>query len=201
MADSDITFSGLWNLGVGSTVQCSIAGLDCGDFTVDAFGRIVVPIDSHPSLSAGYIAQVSARGLDVPNLASLTLGDQLYIVPVVIGKKFTTKGQGLRAIDQQDLRVKVGPGVGMMRRGHQYAFLLTTSKAPEVGTDFTTMYDAKLRLKDGVTAWPETSGYSGVTVDVLEDAHGTDTMLAWRLDRPGPLIINAATTFLAAEER
>src|SRR5260221_584995 len=116
MAATDITFTGLWYLN-GVVVSCAIAGLDCGDYYV-LNGTIVVPITAHPQLSSGYIAHVASKNLSAPSMASITLAGDTYLVPVVIGRAYSTQGQRLRPLD---FKINSGPGLlGHTRRGHQY---------------------------------------------------------------------------------
>lgn len=206
MATTDITFSGLANLRL-RTVSVCIAGLDCGDFTVDAYGRIVVPITAHPSLSATYLARVAALGLDTPNLCVITIGDTDYLVPVTIGLSYTSKGQGLRPLEQNDIKSQTGGGLGKTTRGHQYSFLFAAAVmgqgtgALSVGTDFSAMYRVRLLQKDRATLWTDTAPFEGVHWDVLNDGSGFDTMLCWQVSRPVPLIIDACATHLHVEDR
>lgn len=199
MAATDIIFTGLWYLN-GQTVSCNIAGLDCGDFKVN-LGQITVPASSNASLNASYIAAIAGLGIDAPNNTALTMSGQLYIVPVTIGRRYTTKGQALRPATQADVKSQQGDGLGLVRRGHKYSFQLVNSGAPQVGTTFTNMQQAVFRMPDDNTPFPAGAGYSGVFVDTLEDPHGLDTMLTWQMNRPLPLTIAAASVFLEAQER
>lgn len=207
MADTDITFTGLYYMR-NQTVSVCIAGLDCGDFVVDGIGQVVVPIDSHPALSSDYLATVAARALDGPNMGMITIGEASYLVPISIGRAYTSKGQILRPILQDEIKSPTGGGLGKRRRGYQYSFMFSRAAmgqgdgALSVGTDFNILDTVNLKTPtDEYTTWPDTAGYNGVHWAILTDHSSFDTQLCWQVSRPVPLIINAHSLHIDSEDR
>lgn len=204
MAETDITITGLWYLN-GITVTCAIAGLDCGDYRVSN-SVIVVPIDANPQLADGaYLALVAAKNLDAPNMCFVALGDVVYTLPVVVGRKFTTKGQALRPI-----LAPTEPGLGKRKRGQQYSFLFSDAAMGQLtvgegrlaaGTSFSALYPINLRQADEFTTGSDTVKYQGVHWDALNDQASFDTMLCWQVARPVPLSISAHAVHLHFEDR
>lgn len=190
-------------------VQVTIGGLDCGDFIVDSVGSVIVPIGGDPQ---GLLTFAFLKGLDGytgEQAAEVSfddgggLGVLNYVIPVVIGQKYTYKTQLLRAISQEDLKMPEGAGIGRTRRAHSVGLYVTnTISGFKVGTDFAdTLHVADLRLVDSVTVLDALTPFSGVWWDNVESNDNFDSMLAVQQDRPSPITVAAVTVYQEGEPR
>lgn len=199
LSDTTLTIYGMYHL-AGETVQVSIGGLDMGDYEVSAIGSVDVDFESDDQglMTPQYL--LSLDGYDGEHAAEMTfyVDDVLetVIVPVVIGKQYTSDGQGLRPFGRE-------PGsadTGRVRRTHEFAALLHNTVEISFGTDFDDLDAVQLTSNDdGETDYPQTSLFSGVYRAVLTDGYSYDSMLCWRVDRPWPAVVCSVSAFLVAE--
>lgn len=218
---SGIVVTGLWHA-IGKSVSAYIAGLDCGDYTVASDGTITVPYQSDPDqkLTAAYIKSINDQA---PNTAptgggwytitelvgtiTVTIGGLpvTCTVPMVIGFNYNSDGQLVRPDQQKDAGT-TSPAMGEPKRIEQYAIqVYDTVSGPagtglKVGTDSNHLHPALFRTKGG-TAVDNSTGYSGIHWDKLDDDYGFDNMFYWRMGRPFPATVVAITGFIEATER
>lgn len=204
--DTGIRFYGLVHL-IGETVQAHICGLDCGDYTVEADGSILVSFESDADglLTPQYLYDRSdLSSTFYPHELSVTvrfvMSDDLVTmkIPAVIGQKYTSEGQGLRPLLPNDLSIRVN-GLGKTRRSHEFAVLLHDTHEIQFGTGTSNLEEAIITGADGETAIPSSDLYSGVYRGVLTDEYGYDSMVYWRVDRPYPAVVCAVSSYLVSE--
>lgn len=174
--------NGLWPHN-GKTVSAFIAGLDCGDFVV-ANGSITIPFGD--SVSAG-----TANGLFTAALvASFT------VLPAVVGFTYTSDGQLVRPVTQADTGTQAGPGFAKLGRQHRAAAQLygMVNGSISFGTDFVTMYPAKLRYPNDVP-YTIQQQWSGIWRDQVNSVLDFDGMISWRISRPLPAFVMAVGGF------
>src|SRR5229473_214382 len=138
--DVSLQFYGMWYL-AGQTVSAQIAGLDCGDYTVNSStGSITVPFGSDAGglMTAAYLATLATFTGEQAVTFTYTLSDvaTTVTVPVVIGKSYTTQGQRLRAATAEDIKSPVGAALGKLRRSEIASVLLSNTVGISVGTNF-----------------------------------------------------------------
>lgn len=202
LSDTHITLYGMWHL-IGETVQVSICGLDCGDYTVSDLGAVTVPLESDDQglLTAAYIYALD--GYTGEHKATITLYvdnvQQTVTVPVFIGMQYTSQGQTLRPATREDVRFAPGNALGVTRRSHEFGVLFHNVVEVSFGTDFDDLDLVEIKQDDGETAQAQDVLYSGVYRAVLTDPYSYDSMLAWEIDRPWPATICAVSAFLIAE--
>ncbi len=201
---ASLQFYGFWYL-AGQKVSVTIAGLDCGDYTVDSStGSIIVPFGSDAGglMTAAYLATLPAfvgeQGVTFTYV--LNNVDTTVTVPVVIGLAYTTQGQRLRAATADDIKSPVGAALGKLRRAEIATVLLSNTVGLSVGTDFSKLEAMVLPGVDGVTALPATSLFTGVARINLTDDHTYDSMFCWEVTRPWPCTVCATSSFTHAEE-
>lgn len=205
LTDTTLTFYGFYHL-IGQTVQASIGGIDCGDYTVSATGSIEVDFgsDDQGIMTAEYLASLDGFEGEQATEVTYYLDDELITVtvPVVIGMAYTSQGQGLRPAAQQDLRIDMANGLGRTRRGHKFAALMVnTGVTIAFGTDLDGTMDAvEFKQDDGETDMASSSLWSAVYRGTLTDPYNYDTMLCWEMSRPWPATVCAVSTYLAAEQ-
>lgn len=210
-ATAALKFSGLYHL-LYQEVQAFIGGLDCGDYIVDATGAVFVPFGSDDGglMTAPYLSGLSPyTGENATRVYfddGLGVGPQWYIVPVVIGVGYTSRGQTLRPASADDIKSPSGPALGKMRRSYQVAALLQNCINGKIsfGSDFAgTQQALSLRTvyTDPSTELAGTSMYSGVYWGDIVAASDFDTAIAWEITRPVPATVCALTSFLESQER
>jgi hypothetical protein len=205
---SSITFHGLRHL-VGSTVTAFICGLDCGSYTVVADGtngKITVPYgaDSDGLFTSAYLIANSSltnfNGAGAALLVRDSGGSTTTVyVPVVLGVKYLSEGQGVRPNALPDVHT-IGPSLAMTRRVHRFGFLLDQSGIFNYGTDSTHTYVATFRAADDQTAITTSTMFTGVYWDLADDNPSFDGMVYWNTNTVYPLNIAAATSFLVTSE-
>ncbi len=197
-----LTLNGLWHLN-GKTVTVVIGGLDVGDFAVTN-GSVGIPIDADPlnpaALSSAYLATISSTtAYGAAGMQILKFGTT-YTVPCQVGFTYTSQGQMLRPDAVEQTRSPSGPGLGKVRRTHQFAALLAGTQGISFGTDFAKLRPAKFTTGRG-TAYTPVQLFSGVYQDVLDDTSSFDGMLAWQVTRPYPAAVAAVNGFMEMQER
>lgn len=200
-SDTEITFHGMPHL-VGKTVQACVGGLDCGDYVVDSSGAISVPFGSDDGglMTPQYLAGLDGFAGEQATPCKFYVDDVLVTVtvPVVIGQKYTSDGQILRAATKEDFSRRTD-ALGKNRRAHEFGVLLHNVVEISFGTTFDNLDPARF-TSDGETATPQTTLYSGVYRGLLTDDYGYDSMFAWRVDRPWPATVCAVGVYLVAED-
>lgn len=202
--DTSLTFYGLWYL-AGQNVTVSIAGLDCGDYTVNSTtGAITVPFGSDAGglMTAAYLPSISPYSNAQAVTFSYLLNDVMVTVtiPVTIGIVYQTKGQRLRAATAEEIKSPVGAALGKVRRTEIASFLLSNTGGLAVGTSFALLDDVLLPDTDGVTPIAATGLFTGVTRINLTDGNSYDSMVCWKIGRPWPCTICATSSFVHTEE-
>jgi len=204
MADAtSVTFYGLFNQ-VGRTVTVFCCGLDCGDYAVSASGTVTVPFgaDVDGLFTITKVQSTDAEGLDWGPLATqvdiyLDADSSIhtYTVPACVGFTYTSRGQLLRPIAENEVKSSRGSGLGKKRRVHKVGALLNGAIGIYWGTDFDSMTQADLRSDDG-TLLDHATMFSGVYWDTIEDNSTFDGMVAWEISRPYPCTVVSITSFM-----
>lgn len=203
MTDS-ITITGLHYL-VGHTVSAFIAGLDCGDYVVDQYGQIAVPVGSDPDglFGPSWLVAASSPGsygdAEVQIVITDDVGSTTVNVPVVVGFTYTSQGQLLRPFDAAEIKSPKGPALGKKRRAHMIAALVHNTAGISFGTDLDDTLPANF-LNDRGDPLPLQTPFDGVHWDTLKDDPSYDTMLGWQLVRPYPAVIVQIGPFLNTED-
>ncbi len=214
----------LYGLHHMASTTCSvvIAGIDCGNnFAVAADGTTFVPWQSDPDrlITQTYLEAVwAAEQVRVPDGASyfgpgpspyyggyisaFTDGSTNWIVPIIAGYAYASRGQILRPATQQESGALNGPAFAKIRRTHQMGALLANAVngSLKFGTDFTTMRAATLTTGGG-TQFSRDRLYTGTYWSTLENGYDFDSMLAWEITSPVPATILALGGFLHTQDR
>lgn len=210
MADTtNLVFYGLYDV-VGVTLAAVICGLDCGDYVVAAGGTVTVPLQSDPDdlLTLAYMTAVSAAGPPAGGWGPLSTPVRVIsggvavdlTIPCLFGYAYTSKGQLLRPLSEQDTKSRTGPALGKMRRVHKVAALVDASVGVSFGTDFTNLFAADYRDAAGTPLTKETM-YSGVYWSPsIEDASSFDGMICWQVSRPYPTTIVSLGGFFHTQD-
>lgn len=194
---------------VGQTVQMVICGVYAGTAVVAADGSATFTFGSDPAgiLTVAYLVANPSEGTDHDVTFQVWDGAALQTVTVslLVGLAYTVQGQLVRPTAEAQLAAGPGAGLGKTRRAVWGSFLVRDLLALQVGTNLNgTMFDL-LVTSDGMgtpeLAIAADSPYSGVHVCTLEDALGFDSALAWQTNKPVPVIIGAASTFLEGSTR
>jgi hypothetical protein len=169
----------------GKTVTAWIAGLDCGDYVVSA-GSITVPFGD--GVSGG-----SGAGLFTPALVQ-----SFVTLPAVIGFNYASDGQLVRPVTAADTGAQAGPGFAKLGRFHRVAMQVygAINGSISFGSDFTTMYAAKLRYPNEVP-YPINVKWSGIWRQEPNSVIDFDGEIAWRISRPYPGFVMAVGGFMA----
>jgi hypothetical protein len=190
-----LTLTGLAHL-EGKTVQVFAGGLDCGDrgpgttgwtdFTVTG-GALTVPYGD--SISSG------------PGAGLFTADFVATNPPIVVGFTYNSDGQLVRPILPADSGSRMGPSLGLLRRIHRYALLLVNTLGISVGTSFDKLDPVPLKQPDGETDIAALTTYSGIAQGAPRDSDSYDGMICWRVSRPFPAIVAAASGNLATKDQ
>lgn len=210
-ASAYLKFSGYYHL-VYQSVQAFVGGLDCGDYTVDTTGSIIVPFgsDSGGLMTPTYLASLSPYSGENAMVVNFDLGlgqgVLSYTVPVVIGAGYTSQGQTLRPATADDLKSPSGPALGKMRRAYQFSALLLNciTNKMSFGSDLSgTLQSATFRTvyTDPSTDLSELSPFSGVYWSDVISNSDFDNAIAWQVTRPVPATVCALTSFIEGQER
>ncbi len=177
-----LTVNGLWDHN-GKTVTAFIAGLDCGDFVVVS-GSIHIPFGD--GVSGG-----TASGLFTP-----TLVNSFATLPALAGFTYNSDGQLVRPVTQADTGAREGPGFGKLGRQHRAAAMLygCVNGSISFGTDFSTLYPAKLLQPNGTPYTPQQL-WKGIWRDNVNSIYDFDNMISFRVSRPLPAFVIAVGGF------
>ena len=224
-----ITIAGLWHFliaSLGTTVSVQLAGVDCGDVTVQADGTVTIPL-SGTTIAGGaadgsdlvgvvpfsQLATISANSGTYGNLESVVPMELIsntatvyWWIPCVVGRQYVSQGQRLRSLSDNDGRTRNGPSLGETRRGHMYSMLVKDGVKVGVGTTFSPSPTGDLITVtftdlQGNAAPPFGYGFDGVWWDNWASDYNFDNQFCWQIDRPVPLVICATTVFEDTEER
>jgi hypothetical protein len=180
--NGSLLVNGLWPHN-GKTVSAFIAGLDCGDYIVSN-GSITVPFGDGTKVG-------TANGL-----FTATLVNSFRALPAVVGFTYNSDGQLVRPISPADTGAQSGPGFAKIGRQHRAAALLygMVNGSITFGTDFTTLYAAKLRFPNDVP-YTIQQQWSGIWRDNVNSLLDFDGMISWRIGRPLPAFVMAVGGF------
>lgn len=202
MTDS-VTIWGLHHV-VGRKVAAFIAGLDCGDYTVQADGSITVPFGSDPDGLLGVQSLAWADGFVGDQACQVSLTDGVdtlnLVVPVVIGYTYTSRGQILRAATESASKSPQGPALGKTRRTHMLSALLYQTGGISFGTSFAQLLPANFRNLDQ-TATLYSEPFSGVYWRSTDDGYSFDSQVCWEVKRPYTAVVVSFGAFLETQDR
>lgn len=214
MTDS-VTIGGLHYL-VGQSVAAFIGGLDCGDYIVDPYGQIAVPMGADPDGYFGptYLSLIDGPGeygdAEIAIQISEDAGTFTVYVPAVIGLTYLSRGRIPRPVQEAEIKSSKGPGLGKTKRAHLIGALFQdtggtgvaadgVSNGLELGTDFSKMLPAVLRDDAGLPL-PAAVQFSGAHLETLNDGYTLDTMACWQISRPYSLVVCQFGPFLNSED-
>lgn len=124
-----------------------------------------------------------------------------YIVPIVCGYPYTSKGQIVRAILSAESGAANGPAFGKTERIHSFAIRVDKTQDLQVGTSFNELKDLEFKLPGG-EAYSELTLFSGTIHDTVNDNYNVDaSMLCWQSDGPFPAAVLAIGGFLKTQDR
>ena len=200
---------------IGKTVTVSIAGLDCGTYTVASDGSIQVPYGSDPDgyLTADYLYNYTqtqtpdqgwANGCTIWIAPDQTAGVLTQVtVPISVGYPYISQGQRVRSDMANEAKTQQGGALGVLRRGNQYAALVVQGVNDDLafGTSFSHLRPVEFYQPDQTTALDHATQFAGVYHASLDDVSSFDGMLCWQTSAPQPCVLAAVTTFLETEER
>ena len=210
MAATDVIFTGLY-YAAGYTVSVSVCGLDCGDYVVDQYGRVTVPINSDPdkNFNGAYLQQFDVGPFDTTTYGELTTridmsngsgAIQTIHVPVCIGFPMPYYGKLLRMIGEDQTKSPQGGSLGKTRRIQYVGALLRNTQGITFFTENgnqdvpnLTDYANNQLLKNTL--------FSGVWSKPLDDNDSLDGFLSFGGSRPYAASIVSLTAFLDTAER
>lgn len=146
-------------------------------------------------------------GQDYTNLFSAfsrqTFPPNILRVPIGVGYSFTSQGQILRPIAQNEAGTQQGPALAKTRREQQFGLLVHRSGYwAEFGTTFDHLRPAQFSNRpDGGTPIGQSDLKSGIHWNTLDDDYNYDSMFCWSVAKPVPLTILAVGNFLAGQDR
>lgn len=183
---TNVVLSGLHHLN-GQTVRVFIAGLDLGTYQVIA-DVVTVP----------YGGLFTKRWLEMLQSLQLDFGDMdcpvdslQATVPALVGFGFSSRGQLLRPIAQDQTGARTGPAFGKYRRIGKYYALVHNAQDLQLGTDFDHMHSANFRSPGEGRDFTPPALYSGIHWDTMDDTDGMDGQICWEVSDAYPLAIMA----------
>jgi hypothetical protein len=188
-------------------VAVTICGLDCGDYYADVYGGVLVPFQSDvdQQLTPSLLFQMHSTTAWGDSATPIAITDTntsvttTVIVPVVIGVPYVSAGQLLRPATQNDTKSQEGGSLGKLKRAHQVALLVNnTQKGFYVGGDANNLLPAV--VQSGGSTILDTTLYSGVYWDTLNDDYTYDCMVAWQVQRPTTLTVCGVSQFMETQE-
>lgn len=203
-----VTFQGMWTMPT-ATVAVSVAGLDCGNFVVNADGTVFVPFgsDSGGQFTANYLNAVSNSLSTDPALMAISItdgdGDTIIVyVPVTIGYPFTSQGLTTRPMIENQIKSAEGSGLAKKRRLQEFGMLLENAQGLSVGGDFQHL-ELQVFTANNVDDSPISLGarFTGVYWQKLNGNWDFDGQIAWQITRPYPCTVSAVSGFIETDER
>lgn len=195
IVSTNLRLYGLWPLN-GQEVAVWVGGLDCGDLTVTD-GYVDVPLDSAGGLFTNrFLTQTASGEPDFGDLG-VTLTDG-RMVPVMVGYSFTSQGQLLRPLAQDQTGSQTGPALAKIRRTPKLQVLLHQAQGLSFGTSFTALRAALFETVGGRRYTP-TELFSGVFDINVDDGYSYDSQLCWEISRPYPAALLAVGAPLTTE--
>lgn len=126
--------------------------------------------------------------------------NQTYFAPFAIGFTYTSQGQVLRALAQQETGAQNGPALAKTRRDHQFGALMHRTRGISFGTDFTHLHPAIFASPGGIS-YTDLQLWSGIWWNSLDDDYSFDSMACWQITRPVPATVLMVGTFLHTQDR
>lgn len=124
-----------------------------------------------------------------------------YIVPIVAGLTFTSKGQVTRPILQSETGARNGPRFGKTSRIHQAAYMFNKTQDVSWGTSFNELQQLAFAFPGGAL-YTELDLFSGTWQDTMNDNYNIDaSQLCWQSDGPFPLTVLAVGGFIETNDR
>ncbi len=187
-ASDGLHLYGLWPH-AGQAVKVFAGGLDCGSVTVDSTGSALVTFGDG-------VAQGTGSGLFTSAYVSSFGG----LMPIIVGYAMTAQGQIVRPAKAEESGSRIGPAVGMKRRGHMYGvqFVHAINKGVYFGTSFSDLRPVII-TSGGEIAYSPLTLFSGIYWDTLGDTSSFDGMLCWQSTKPYPLTLANVAMFLKTE--
>jgi hypothetical protein len=192
---------------VGETVSIWLGGLDCNDHVVAAGGTITIPYGSDPGgfLTAAYLNSLTGGWTFGAPFDVWLSGVRTRIeVPCVVGFNYTSQGQTLRSLGQNESKTPTGDSLGMTRRSHMFSAYMTQTVSGGLyfGPDFNNLLQTHFTVSlQNPTLLTTKDLFTGVWQDELNDDYSFDGTLAWQVTRPTPATVGAVTTFTDTQER
>lgn len=209
-----VRFYGYYHL-AGQTVSASVCGMDLGDFTVDAKGYVDIPFGTYgtgsftQALIAGFGTSdwqegtTTLLGRVLTDTSAFSSTSQGVTFPAVIGKAYTSQGQLLRPVSQDDTKSRTGAALAKPRRVHEIGMLLVNTGIFSTGTDTSNLLTEYPLQDDGTLFDPQASPpslYSGVHWSMIQDDFTRNGMVCWQVTRPWPVIVAAVSALLHGED-
>lgn len=126
--------------------------------------------------------------------------NQTYFAPFAIGFTYTSDGQILRPLAQQEAGSRSGPALAMTRREHQFGALMHRTRGISFGVDFDHLNPA-LFASSGGTIYTDLQLWSGIWWNSLDADYDFDNMACWRITRPMPATMLMLGNFLHTQDR
>jgi hypothetical protein len=207
---TNITLYGMWTA-VGKTVSVFLGGLDCGDYVVASDGSVVVPYGSDPDglLTAAYLASISSAigygALAVQIDVTIANILQRVVVPCVIGYNYTSEGETMRPLMDDQAKTPQGPALAKIQRANMFGALLQGAIGGANGLQFrsgssTTWFPAQLRTA-AETPLNYATLFNGVHWDVIDGDSNFDGVISWKMARPYPVTVCGVSGFIETVER
>lgn len=208
---ANITLYGYWTA-IGKTVAVFLGGLDCGNYTVQNDGSVIVPYGSDPDglLTAAYLQSISSTTaygilgiqLDVTINSILTR----VVVPCVVGFNYTSQGETVRPATQEQTRSQTGGALGKKRRVAVAAMLLQGAIGGPQGLQFrsgtaTTWRYTKLTDATLTTSLNSATLFNGVFVREPDNDYDFDGVVSWQMARPYPVTVCGLNSFVHTQDR
>lgn len=155
-------------------------------------------LNSTPATYTGQWARLGGV-TSPPGSSEITIG--VPILPAVAGFTYTSQGQRLRQVNNDDAGTMVGPGFAKTKRIHKAGFFFagTPPQAVYTGASFTGIlrptqfYNITIPLAVNQL-------FTGVMRQEIDDFYDFDGMLCWQITRPYPATVVACGEFRATED-
>lgn len=176
-------------------------GQDLGRFTVSG-GVLSIPLTG--TLTPAVLARYTTSPTDYESMAVTirsdvgSTGADQFVVPILVGLSYTSRGQLLRPNRQEDVRTPSGPGFAKEKRSHELHALLHNTRGISFGTRFNKLRPIKL-VSDGGRVFDVDEAFSGVYTAPLEDNYSYDSQPCWEVSRPYPATVCAFGAALNTE--